>query len=161
MTGPIFTVIRERKPWRSPKRRAQGRISAPVCRAIKAVPDLGFMGPPVRFRVPSGKMPTSCPPFTSSTAWSMADISPAPRFTGNTPSILKSRPKALLSNHSALLIKNTCRRGMAWARTMGSFIKRWLQTTRAPPSLGMFSRPSTRMSYKTAQMIRVTHQAKA
>ena len=89
---------------------------------------------------PSGHTPTSSPPESIRSASSMhASVAPLLRASELTTGILKTRSAPSGRRERWAL---SCTASMVISPSSGT-VPEWLDTTSAPPSAGMFSRPRT------------------
>ena len=102
-----------------------------------------FFSSPVRLRVPSGKMQSRPPSFRIFSAVRMPEMSASPREMGKVPMLRSTARRKAFSNSSFLAMKQTLRGERAMMQAV-SIIFKWLHTSMAGPSEGMFPRPRLR-----------------
>ena len=138
-TGRTITFARR---TRSAPITHTGSTVAPVWSASRNAPRLGVPRPPWRSRVPSGKIASTPPRWSTWRAVSIASGSDSPRRTGKQPRRDTYQPARGRANSSALPMKHTGRDGGNSSPSRnGSRNERWFATTSTGPSAGIASIP--------------------
>jgi hypothetical protein len=122
-----------------------GITGTPEWSAILATPVFPRCSRPSGDRVPSGKIPTSRPDRTASTA-AVTELRAAPRSsvaTGMTPAPVRNQRSTGLSMYLVLVRNMTRRCGTTSGSSSESRNETWLEAMIAPPSRGMCSTPMT------------------